>query len=163
MRRSALKEIGELRGKCFEEMTVGGVVESPSRTITESDIMLFADLSGDHNPVHTNAEYAKTTIYGEQVAHGLLGLSIASGLTWRTGLLEGTAEALIGMDWKFRNPVCIGDTIRLRAEVRKKKEMPRLNGGFVTFTATLLNQRDETVQKGTWTLLIRSRLNEGEQ
>jgi acyl dehydratase len=89
-----------------------------------------------------------------------LGLSIAGGLAWVTGLLEGTAEALIGMDWKFRNPIYIGDTIRLHAEVRKKKEMPRLNGGFVTFNATVLNQKDETVQKGTWTLLIRSRREE---
>lgn len=155
-----MNEIEQLRGKHFEEMTVGDIAESPGRTITENDILLFADFTGDHNPVHTNAEYAKTTIYGEQVAHGLLGLSIAGGLVWRTGLLEGTAEALIGMDWKFRNPIFIGDTIRFRAEVRKKKEMPRLNGGFVTFNATVLNQKDETVQKGTWTLLIRSRREE---
>ncbi|HEY47802.1 MAG TPA: dehydratase [Anaerolineae bacterium] len=152
-----------MRGKYFEEMTVGDIAESPGRTITESDILSFADFTGDHNPVHTNAEYAKTTIYGEQVAHGLLGLSIAGGLAWGTGLLEGTAEALIGVDWKFRNPIYIGDTIKFRAEVRRKKEMPRMNGGFVTFDATLLNQRDETVQKGTWTLLIRSRPEEGEK
>jgi 3-hydroxybutyryl-CoA dehydratase len=158
-----LREVGQLRGKYFDEMIVGDVVESPGRTITERDIMLFANLSGDHNPVHTDAEFAKTTIYGEQVAHGLLGLSIASGLAWDTGLLEGTAEAITGMDWKFRNPICIGDTIRIRAEVRKKKQMPRLNGGFVTFSTNILNQRDETVQKGTWTLLIRSRRAEGEQ
>lgn len=161
--RRDLRETVQLRGRHFEEMNVGDVSESESRTITENDIILFAKLSGDHNPVHTNAEYAKTTIYGEQVAHGLLGLSIASGLAWGTGQLEGTAEAITGMDWKFRNPICIGDTIRLRAEVRQKKEMPRLNGGFVTFTATVLNQRDEIVQKGTWTLLIRSRLEEGER
>jgi acyl dehydratase len=144
-------------------MTIGDIAESPGRTITENDILHFADFTGDQNPVHINAEYAKETIYGEQVAHGLLGLSIAGGLVWGTGLLEGTAEALIGMDWKFRNPIYIGDTIRFRAEVRKKKEMPRLNGGFVTFNATVLNQRNETVQKGTWTLLIRSRLEEGRQ
>jgi 3-hydroxybutyryl-CoA dehydratase len=157
-----LNEIRQSRGKYFEEMIVGDVAESPGRTITESDILLFANLSGDHNPVHIDAEFAKTTIYGEQVAHGLLGLSIASGLAWRTGLLEGTAEAITGMDWRFRNPICIGDTIRLRAEVRKKKEIPRLNGGFVTFSATVRNQRDETVQKGTWTLLVRSRREEGQ-
>lgn len=158
-----MNENEQLRGKHFEEMTVGDIAESPERTITESDIMFFADFSGDHNPVHTNTEYAKKTIYGQQVAHGLLGLSVAGGLAWRTGLLGGTAEALIGMDWKFRNPIFIGDTIRLRAEVRKKKETPRLNGGFVTFNATVLNQKDETVQKGTWTLLIRSRPVEGEE
>lgn len=158
-----MKEVEQWRGKHFEEITIGEISESPGRTITENDILLFADFTDDHNPVHVNAEYAKETIYGKQVAHGLLGLSIAGGLAWRTGLLEGTAEAFIGMDWKFRNPIYIGDTIRLLAEVRKKKEMPRLNGGFVTFNAIVLNQRNETVQKGTWTLLIRSRHEEGEQ
>ncbi|HEC35202.1 MAG TPA: dehydratase [Anaerolineae bacterium] len=144
------------RGQYFEELTVGGAVESPGRTITEADILSFAGLSGDYNPLHTDAEYARTTIFGERIAHGLLGLSIASGLAWRTGLVEGTAEALVSVDWKFRAPIRIGDTIRLRAEVSKKKEMPRLGGGFVTLTTTLLNQRDEVVQKGTWTLLVRS-------
>jgi 3-hydroxybutyryl-CoA dehydratase len=146
-----------LRGRTFEEFAVGDAVESPARTITESDVVLFAGLSGDYNPLHTDAEYAKGTIFGTRVAHGLLGLSVASGLAWRTGFLEGTAEALIGVDWKFRAPVRIGDTIRLRAEVSQKREMARLGGGFITFAVTLLNQRDEVVQKGTWTLLVRGR------
>ena len=145
------------RGLYFEEVEIGDAVESPARTITEADVVAFAGLTGDYNPLHTDAEYAKGTIFGQRVAHGLLGLSVASGLAWRTGFVEGTAEALIGVDWKFRAPILIGDTIRLRVEVTKKKAMPRLGGGFVTFAATLLNQRDEVVQKGTWTLLVRSR------
>jgi acyl dehydratase len=152
-----MADIKQLRGRYFEELNIGDTVESPGRTIAEADIMLFAGLSGDYNPLHTNAEYAKATLFGKRVAHGLLGLSIASGLAWRTGLLEGTAEALTGMEWKFRAPICIGDTLRLQAEVSRKKEMSRLGGGFVTFSIMLLNQRDETVQKGAWTLLIRSR------
>jgi len=68
------------RGRYFEEMTVGDTVKSPGRTITETDIMLFAGPTGDYNPLHTDAEYAKTTIYGKRIAHGLLGLSVASGL-----------------------------------------------------------------------------------
>lgn len=156
-------EIKQSRGRYFEEMTVGDTVESPGRTITETDIVLFAGLTGDYNPLHTDTEYAKKTIYGERIAHGLLGLSVASGLVWRTGILEGTAEALIGIDLKFRAPIRIGDTIRFRGEIRKKKEMPRLNGGLVIFSTTLLNQRDETVQKGSWTLLIRSRPMEEEE
>ena len=143
------------QGLYFEEMAVGDVAESPRRTITEQDILRFADLSGDDNPLHTDAEYAKTTIFGERIAHGILGLAIASGLAWRTGLLEGTAEALTTIEWKFRSPIRIGDTVRLRIEVKQKKEAPRLGGGFVTFAATLLNQRDQVVQKGTWTLLVR--------
>lgn len=158
-----MSEINRSRGRYFEEMTIGDTVESPGRTITETDIVLFAGLTGDYNPLHTDAEYAKSTIYGERIAHGLLGLSIASGLVWRTGLLEGTAEALTGIDWKFRTPIRIGDTIRFRAEILNKKKMPRLNGGLVIFSATLLNQRDETVQKGKWTLLIRFRPEKEEE
>ena len=155
-----MSDLKQSRGRYFEEMTVGDTVESPGRTINEADIVFFAGLSGDYNPLHTDIEYAKTTVFGERVAHGLLGLSIASGLAWRTGHLEGTAEALTRIDWKFRAPIHIGDTIRFRAEILSKKEMPSLNGGFVTFSATLLNQKDETVQKGTWMLLIRSRPKE---
>jgi acyl dehydratase len=143
------------RGLTFEQFEVGDVVETPARTVSEADVMLFAGLSGDYNPLHTDAEYAKGTMFGERVAHGLLGLSIASGLAWRTGFLEGTAEALTGLDWKFRAPIRLGDTIRLRAEVAKKKGMRRLGGGFVTFSLTLLNQNDEVTQKGTWTVLVR--------
>ncbi|MBN1178791.1 MAG: MaoC family dehydratase N-terminal domain-containing protein [Anaerolineae bacterium] len=148
-------------GLTFEQFEVGDAGESPARTITEADIVTFAGLSGDYNPLHTDAEFAKGTLFGERVAHGLLGLSVASGLAWRTGFLEGTAEALIGVEWKFRGPIRIGDTIRLRAAVSKKKAMPSLGGGFVTFDVTLLNQRDEVVQKGAWTVLVRGQALDG--
>ena len=155
--RTSVAETKRARGRYFEEMAVGHVVESPGRTITETDIVFFAGISGNYNPLHTDAEYAKTTIFGERVAHGLLGLSVAGGLAWRTGLLEGTADALVGVDWKFRAPILVGDTIRLQAQISQKKEMRRLGGGFVIFSVILLNQRDQVVQKGAWTLLIRSR------
>lgn len=144
------------RGRYFEELEVGDTVETPARTITESDVMLFAGLSGDYNPLHTDAEFAKGTMFGERVAHGLLGLAVASGLAWRTGFMEGTADALISVETKFRSPVKFGDTIRARFTVQQKKEMKRLGGGFVTFDVVVLNQRDETVQKGEWTVLIKS-------
>ena len=63
------------------------------------------------------------------------------------------------MEWKFRAPIRIGDTIRVQTEVLRKKEMPRLEGGFVVFDVAILNQRDETVQKGTWTVLVKSAPN----
>jgi len=151
------------RGKTFEELEIGEEIETPARTLTEADVVLFAGLSGDYNPLHTDAEYAKQTLFGERVAHGILGLAVASGLAWRTGLLEGTAEALTSIEWKFRAPIRLGDTMRLRIEVKRKKAAPRLGGGFVTFAATLLNQRDQVVQKGTWTLLIRSETAGGEE
>lgn len=146
-----------VEGRYFEESVIGEEIESAPRTITEADILAFAELSGDTNPVHVDPEFARTTIFGERIAHGLLGLSVASGLAWQTGLMQGTAEAFIGMDWKFRAPIRIGDTIRVRMVATQKREMPSLNGGFVTISATVLNQRDEVVQKGTWTVLVRSR------
>ncbi len=118
--------------------------------------MLFAGLSGDYNQLHTDAEFAKGTLYGGRIAHGLLGLSVASGLASRLGFAEGTAEAFTSLEWKFRGPVKIGDTIRARLRVGRKKEMQRLRGGFVVFDVVLLNQDDETVQKGTWTILVKS-------
>jgi len=144
------------RGRYFEEFEIGDTVESAARTVTETDVMLFAGLSGDYNPLHTDAEFAKGTLFGERIAHGLLGLSIASGLASRLGFIEGTALAFRGLEWKFRGPIRIGDTIRARFEVSKKKEMPRLGGGLLTLSVTVLNQQDEIVQKGTWTALIKS-------
>jgi acyl dehydratase len=144
------------RGRYFEELEIGDVVETPARTITEADVMLFAGLSGDYNPLHTDAEFARETMFGERIAHGLLALAMASGLAWRTGFMEGTADALISVETKFRNPVRFGDTIHARFEVTQKKEMKRLGGGFVTFNVSILNQKDNGVQKGAWTLLIRS-------
>jgi len=144
------------RGRYFEEFEIGDTFETPSRTITESDVMLFAGLSGDYNQLHTDAEFAKEAMFGERIAHGLLVLSIATGLVSRLGFIEGTAQAFTGLEWKFRAPVKFGDTIRARIEVKSKKEMRRLGGGFVILKVTVLNQRDETVQKGDWKALIKS-------
>jgi acyl dehydratase len=143
-------------GRYFEEFEIGDEAESVGRTITETDVVLFAGLSGDYNPLHTDAEFAKGTMYGERIAHGLLGVAVATGLAARMAIVEGTAQAFTGLEWKFRGPIMIGDTIHLRVKVRRKKQMARLGGGFITFDVTILNQRDETVQKGTWTVLVKS-------
>jgi len=145
------------RGLYFEEFEVGDEMASPGRTVTEADVVMFAGLSGDYNQLHTDAEYAKGTAFGERIAHGLLGLAIASGLGSRLGFVEGTALAFLGLDWKFKKPIKIGDTIHLRARVARKKEMRRLGGGIVVFDMALLNQRGEITQKGQWTILVKGR------
>jgi len=151
-----MSELGEARGRYFEEFTVGETIETAGRTVTESDVMRFAALSGDYNQLHTNVEYAEGTMFGQRIAHGLLGLSIVSGLSSRLGFGEGTVEAFTSLEWKFRAPIKFGDTIRARLEVKQKKKMARLGGGFVIFNVVVLNQEDDTVQKGTWTLLMKS-------
>jgi acyl dehydratase len=145
------------RGRYFEEFAVGDEVISPGRTVTEADIVAFAALTGDYNPLHTDAEYAKGTVFGERIAHGLLGLSIASGQIERLGFIEGTVEAFTSLEWKFRGPIKIGDTIHVEAQVARKKEMRRLGGGFVVLDVAVVNQKGEAVQKGQWTALIKSK------
>ena len=127
---------------------------SPARTITESDVALFAGLSGDYNPLHTDAEFARGTPFGRPIAHGLLGLSVASGLAARLGFLDGTALAFLGLEWKFRKPVFPGDTIRAEIEVSRCRPAPAMGGGIVTFDVRLRNQSSETVQRGTWDILV---------
>ncbi len=145
------------RGRYFEEFEVGEEIVSPGRTITETDIVTFAGLSGDYNPLHTDAEFAKGTMFGQRVAHGLLGLAIASGLGMRLGFIEGTAEAFRELTWKFSLPIFIGDTVHFRCRIGGKKPMPRLDGGLVTFNAALINQEGKTVQRGQWVVLVKNK------
>ena len=143
------------RGLYYEEFQIGDSVESVGRTITESDIVGFAALSGDWNLIHTDAEYSKAQMFGQRVAHGLLVLSIASGLAVRLGFMEDTIMAFRGLEWKFAAPVFIGDTVRLRVTVEATKPMARLGGGLVTFKMEVLNQQNAVVNRGTWDLLCK--------
>lgn len=146
------------RGMYFEEFEAGQTVTSAGRTITESDVVSFAGLSGDYNQIHTDQEYSLRAGFGQRVAHGLLGLSIASGLAVQTGVIEGTVLAFMEVDnWRFSKPVFFGDTIHVVLEVSEVKEMRRLNGGVVTLAVRVINQRDETVMKGDWKMLVKSR------
>jgi len=145
------------KGMCFEDFAIGDTGTSVGRTVTETDIVNFAALSGDWNQIHTDVEYAAGTMYKERIAHGLLVLSIASGLAVRMGFMEGTVQAFMGLDWQFRGPTKIGDTVRVHAEVTELKPMPRLNGGLVTFRMQILNQRDKIVHRGTWSVLMKSK------
>ncbi|MEX2146480.1 MAG: MaoC/PaaZ C-terminal domain-containing protein [Candidatus Rokuibacteriota bacterium] len=140
----------------FDDIEVGEEYESPGRTVTETDIVIFAGLSGDYNILHTDAEFMKQSIFGERIAHGLLGLSIQAGLFTRATLPYATL-ALAGLRWKFKGPIKIGDTIRLRARVAAKQETDKPERGVVTLERRVLNQRDEVVQEGETDLLVERR------
>ncbi len=151
------------RGLFFEEFEVGQKIVTPGRTVTEADIVNFAGLSGDFNSIHTDAQHAAETPFGARVAHGLLGLSIASGLAVRTGILEGTVLAFREVrDWKFSQPIFIGDTIHVEIEVKRAKAMPRLGGGMLELTLDVLNQSSESTMKGSWLILVKSQPHEGQ-
>ncbi len=147
-----------MSGLYFEEFQVGQKIVTAGRTIAECDIMNFAGLSGDYNQIHTDAEFSKSTPFGQRVAHGLLGLSIASGLAMRTGVLEGTVIAFREINnWKFVAPIFIGDTIHVEIEVIETKALPRIGGGSIVIALDVKKQSGETVMKGTWTALVLSK------
>jgi acyl dehydratase len=142
----------------FEEFQPGQKLVSAGRTITESDVVTFAGLSGDFNQIHVDAEYSKNTPFGQRVAHGLLGLAIASGLVVQTGLMEGTIILFREItEWKFVKPIYLGDTIHVDIEVVETKDMRRLGGGIVLIDLDVKNQTNDTVMKGLWRALIASR------
>lgn len=145
------------RGMHFEEFEVGLEIETAARTITETDIVNFAGLSGDFNFIHTNAEAASETPFGQRVAHGMLVASIATGLAVQQGFIDGTTLAFRELNWKFTKPVFIGDTVLVQIKVTETKPMARLGGGLVVFEARVFNQRDEVVHKGEMKMLIKSR------
>lgn len=147
-----------IRGQYFEEFEVGQKVTTVGRTVSESDIFQFAGLSGDYNQIHTDADFSKDAPFGQRVAHGLLGLAIASGLIMRTGVLEGTVIAFREINnWKFITPIFIGDTIHVETEVTEAKALPRIGGGSVVIKLDVKKQSGETVMKGTWTALVMSK------
>lgn len=127
--------------KFYEELAVGDRREFTGMTITETHVVNFAGVTGDHFGLHMDAEYAKTTPFGQRVAHGLLVLSCGAGLI---PLLPGRVQAFLGMDEvRFRAPVFFGDTIHPVMEVVDKT--PKEPGGVVVIDETILNQRDEVV------------------
>ena len=156
------KEMAARRGLFFEEFELGQVFTSLGRTITETDVVSFAGLTGDWNPIHTDREYAARQSFGQRIAHGMLGLSIATALAMRLGILDETLLAFREIvQWKFSLPIFLNDTVHTRAAVTDLRRVSRLNGGMVTLTVDLVNQKNETVQHGSWTVLVKSQTQTG--
>jgi acyl dehydratase len=144
------------RGLYFQEFEEGITLFTRGRTITEADLVNFAGLTGDYNPMHTDAEYCKNSFMGQRVAHGMLIMSYAVGQAYQLGILERTVLAFRALEVKFSLPVYIGDTIRVELKVSETKEAKRLGGGVVDLTFRILNQDNKAVQKGVMTLLMAS-------
>ena len=131
----------------FEDLSVGQEFTSPGRTVTEADIVIFAGLSGDYNVLHTDAEHMKSSIFGERIAHGLLGLGIQQGLASR-GEPAAAHGLLSALKWKFKGPIKIGDTVHVMSRITGKRDGPDAGRGLVTVERRLVNQRGEVVQEG---------------
>ncbi len=141
----------------WEELQVGEVFHSPARTVTEADIVNFCGVSGDFNPLHSDRTFASAGLFGEPIAHGLLVLSIATGAMSRLGFVEGTVEAFLGLNWRFKAPVKIGNTVRVEFKIKEKKESKKPGHGIIVLEVTIKNQRSDVVQEGEWYLLVRKK------
>lgn len=147
-----------MHGKCIEEFEVGQVDESRGRTVTETDVVTFSWVSGDVNPMHTDAEHSAKSPIGQRIAHGALGLSIATGLTASLGYLDGTAIAALGIDeWRYLKPILFNDTIKLRATVVQARPTSKPDRGILVRRMELMNQRGEVVQTGLMTTMVLTR------
>ena len=145
-----------MRGMYWEEWDVGAEFESPARTVTEADIVMFAGLSGDYNPLHINEEYCKTTQFGTCIAHGPLVYAIAAGLIFQLHLYDDTLIAFLGFDsLKFTNPVKAGDTIHAKLKVLEKRESSRPDRGVMKRQLQVFNQRGDMVQDAVQAFLLK--------
>lgn len=139
----------------FEDFDSGIEVITDSRTVTMDDVVAFAELSGDHHPLHLDEAYAATTLYGTRIAHGALVLAIATGLAQQVHDLHEVIDAFRQLRWKFQIPVKLGDAIRVHLVYNRKRSLPGYPGGLVIFDVEVLNQDGVVVQQGVWSVLIR--------
>jgi acyl dehydratase len=143
------------RGLIFDEFELGAHYISQARTVTETDVVNFAGLSGDFNPLHTDAQFGQTTPFGERIAHGMLIMAMATGMANWTGLFEGTTLALLEQLIRYKGAVKFGDTVHLELKVIDKKESSKPDRGVVRFSAQVFNQRQEVVIDGEWVVLMK--------
>jgi 3-hydroxybutyryl-CoA dehydratase len=136
----------------FEDLHVGQRWESRSRTITESDVVNFAGLTGDFDPLHVDHEYARNTPFGKPIAHGLLGLSLVAGLGSTYPAVHTIAFVEV-REWKFLRPAFFGDTVRVLNEVVEKRSRGRRTGE-ITWRRRLINQNGAIVQEGLFVTLV---------
>jgi acyl dehydratase len=144
-----------MRGKYYEEFNEGDIIVTAQRTVTEADVMAFAGISGDFNPLHTDEEFMKNTPFGSRIAHGLLSVSIGTGLINQLGVFEGTNLALLNMNIKYTGAVKFGDSIHLELKTVEKKETSKPNKGIIIFDANVINQKSEPVVEMQWTLMMK--------
>jgi acyl dehydratase len=122
--------------------------------VTEADVVGFAGLSGDFNSIHTDEEFARSTPYGRRIAHNVLGIAFATGLTARLGLFDGTAIAFRSLDWRFLAPIFIGDTVRCEISILEVQDKGEDDRGAVVRGVRVLNQDGAVVQEGTSTMMV---------
>jgi len=148
-----------MRGRYFEEFTIGDEFVSGGHTVSEAEVYAFAGLTGDCNPLHINQEYAKTaTVFQTRVAHGLFGVALAAGMVYQLGINEGTTIALLETNEQFKAPLLIGDTVHIKVRVMETVVTSKPDRGIVKMLVDLLNQQSELVMRQLQTVLMKRKV-----
>ena len=146
----------------FEDFAAGQVFETEGRTITETDLTMFSMLTGDWNPIHSNAVYAKSTRFGERLVHGVFGIGLAIGMLHGLGIFEKSAVALLGIaDWQFKKPIVVGTTLRLRLTILDCEAGRSGKTGRVGRQFEMLDEHGEVMQAGRADVLVATRASAG--
>ena len=145
----------QYRGKTWNQLEIGECATSAGRTVTEADTVMFACLTGDMNPLHTDEIFASKSPYGKRIVHGAFGQSLMVGLAAHLGIFEGTTIALRQMDTRYRLPLFFGDTVYVKMRVEDKRDLRGMDQGLVIFKAQLYNQDEKVAIDSTWTVLMR--------
>jgi len=143
------------RGLTFDQFNLGDTFVSQARTVTETDVVNFAGLSGDFNPLHTDEQFGQTTPFGGRIAHGMLVAAMATGMANWTGVFEGTTIALMEQVIQYKGAVKFGDTIHLELRVAEKKETSKADRGILIVGTQVCNQDGKAVIEGRWTLMMK--------
>lgn len=144
------------RGLYYEELKPGQRYRTGTRRVTQSDVEAFAAVSGDHNPLHVDESYASTSVFGRRVAHGVLGLAVATGLVNELGLTRGTLVALLGASWDFLAPLLPESEVHVELDVTSRRETSRADRGLVVVRASLVTE-GSVVQEGELRFLVKRR------
>lgn len=144
-----------MRSMFFDDFEVGQTFDSPGRTVTETDLSLFCMMSGDWHPIHSDEEFARTTPFGRRIVGGVFGIAVVTGMMGRWGIFEDSVVAMTGLDeWRFRRPIYVGDTLRVRMTIIDKQLSRSGTRGLVDRGFVMRNQTDEVLQEGRSAALV---------
>jgi acyl dehydratase len=149
--------VGDDGGRYWDDLEVGARFRTGSRVVSQADVEAFAAVSGDRNPLHLDDGYASRSVFGRRVAHGVLGLAVATGLINRLGLTRGTLVAFLGLGWDFVAPLYPGTEVAVELEVTSRRETSQPERGLVVFAASLVDGAGVVIQQGELRLLVRRR------
>lgn len=139
----------------LEDFKPGQTFTSSGRTITEADLTMFSMISGDWNPIHADAEFARGTRYGQRLVHGTLGIALCTGMLHQIGIFEKSVIAMLGLrEWNFKKPILVGDTVHLELEILAVEPGKSGRSGKLGRRFRLINQHGEVTQEGDSDVLV---------